>query len=135
TNSAYSVVDHSLSAGGARVRGTDYADTTRLNIEPADYTAEGAVWSGKKPKYSAVTEEGSAMPGLLAAGTYSESTARFSGTSAAAATVSRELILEALGIPEHERLPTFTVIDETQKRRLGDKVFLQTPANRSHRSG
>lgn len=120
TNNVYSTISNQqptpnvLSAGGARVLGP--------NIVPSPYAAEGAPWSGDKPSFSAITEQGHATPGLLAAGTYSESTARFSGTSTASATLCRELVLS--GLPRKAS-------PATAESRLGRFTILETAANRT----
>jgi hypothetical protein len=51
---------------------------------PADYTASGPTKRRESPDCSAVTEEGRAHWGVLAAGTFSGSIVRMTGTSAAA---------------------------------------------------
>ncbi|SLN72746.1 hypothetical protein ROJ8625_03877 [Roseivivax jejudonensis] len=78
-----------LSVGAARQSaetGTPY---------PARYTAAGSDWSVPGPTLSAIAEEGTALQGVIASGTLSESAAALNGTSAAAARVSRALARSA----------------------------------------
>lgn len=72
--------------------------------EPARYSAAGAadadVSNVAGPDFSAVGDESVLTPGVLAAGTLSNTVVRLSGTSVAAPQVSRQLLLEFLGAAE-----------------------------------
>ncbi|MEM1428458.1 MAG: hypothetical protein AAGG09_03265 [Pseudomonadota bacterium] len=121
TNSAYSTVqsDRVVTVGGALVRGT--------KIEPARYTAQGANWSGTAPDLSAVSETTASIPGVRAAGVFSMSSARLSGSSTACATAARDYALTLLpggggGLP--------SVPNPTAPDRLGSRTIVWSDAIR-----
>jgi hypothetical protein len=118
TNSAYATSAHPQihSVGGALL-------TEGRAPRPADYAARGADWSGIRPRLSAVSETATAIRGLRASGTLSGTTARFSGSSAAAPTLTRALALNDQGGP----MP----VAAGDQDRLGAKVLTTNPAIRS----
>lgn len=118
TNSAYATSIHPQihSVGGALL--TEWREP-----RPADYAARGADWSGIRPRLSAVSETATAIRGLRASGTLSGTTARFSGSSAAAPTLTRALALNDPGAP----LPVVA----GDQGRLGVKVLTANPSIRS----
>ena len=61
------------------------------NLPPADYTSSGPTLTRPGPDLSAIADEGSALWGVIAAGTYSGSLVRLRGTSVAAPQVVRWL--------------------------------------------
>ncbi|MFT6024343.1 MAG: hypothetical protein ACI9PY_002468 [Ascidiaceihabitans sp.] len=87
------------------VVGGTYPDSNRLTVddanvrEPARYSSAGA--DGKRcPDLSAISEQGRAIGGVLAAGPFSGSTVMISGTSAAAPQVTREIVTALLRNPD-----------------------------------
>lgn len=127
TNSALSTVDHprAISVGGSLVR-YDPSDATLRTVEPAHYyTAEGADWSGGAPDLSALSETTLGQSGLLAAGQFSAANGRLSGSSTAAPTVTRDLVLRALG-----ETPLPDVTYGASDPRLGNRTILDNPAVR-----
>ena len=125
TNSAYSTVPSPQvnTAGGAVVPRQEHGPGASVP-EAAQYSAMGADWSGERPDGSAVSETGWANPGVRAAGLGGAATARLSGTSAASATVARDLLLQQLG----SGLPTIAVGPDA---RLGTRLITKNPAIRS----
>ncbi|MEP5153948.1 hypothetical protein [Planktotalea sp.] len=114
TNSAFSTVAHDNAhrIGAARVRLGESS--------PAEYTAQGADWSGGAPDASAISEAEWRSSGVSAAGTFAAANARLSGTSAAAATYTRHLVKPETTVPvvtDFDRLGTVTVIDNPSIRR------------------
>ncbi len=108
SNSAFSTVSHDNvhTVGAAIVR--------HHEVAPANYTAQGANWSGGAPDASAIAETGRTTAGVLAAGTFANGTARLSGTSAAAATYTRHLVqpVDTTQISENfDRLGTICVLE------------------------
>jgi len=80
TLSTYACAEGVLAVGGYR----------RSDNQPAAYSSAGRV-GGRTPDLAAISEESPAIPGVLAAGTYSGSVAILSGTSVAAPQVTRAL--------------------------------------------
>ncbi|WP_168217337.1 S8 family serine peptidase [Paracoccus liaowanqingii] len=117
TNSAYATSPHPQihNVGGALL-------TEGRAARPADYAARGADWSGIEPRLSAVSETSSAIRGLRASGTLSGTTARFSGSSAAAPTLTRALALNDPGGP--------VPVAAGDQDRLGAKALTANPAIR-----
>jgi hypothetical protein len=113
TNSAWGTVPpprvHAI--GGALVRPG--------KLSAAEYSAEGADWSGLGPRAGAVSETARAPSGVLGAGTFAAGTLRLSGTSAAAATYTRHL-LQALPVTQ----------DASEPSRLGLRTVTDNPAIR-----
>jgi hypothetical protein len=118
TNTSYSTTPVARSVGGALVRESD--------IGPARYTSESADsadWSGVMPAAGAVSEIATATRGVRASGVKAHATASVSGSSTAAATYSRRLVMERLGMP----LPVTAIPADP---RLGTEVVTDNPAIR-----
>ncbi|MEM6621127.1 MAG: hypothetical protein AAF674_02780 [Pseudomonadota bacterium] len=129
TNSAYTTFPDNadpyvkiFTIGGALVR--EGPNANEPDIEPARYSSQGACWSGEHPDASAVSELSPAMPGVLAGGTETGTTARFYGTSTASATYTRYLAKAALGED-----PDYIEFDDFSDR-LGDQVVTTNSAIR-----
>lgn len=126
TNSAYATSTHPqiYSVGGALL-------TKGRAPRPADYAACGADWSGIEPRLSAVSETATAIRGLRASGTLSGTTARFSGSSAAAPTLTRALALNHPSghVPIVSSGPVRVAAGDQD--RLGAEVLTANPAIRS----
>lgn len=91
---ATSASPHIFAVGGS------FADDTRPGMgvpeatEPSYYTASGPTRApaAHNPALGAITEEGRAHPGVMAAGTFSGGTSLVSGTSAAAPQIARGIV-------------------------------------------
>ncbi|EBA10918.1 hypothetical protein [Roseobacter sp. CCS2] len=127
TNSAYTEVNHTnvTSVGGAMVRAHEDPGQTP-QIKPAHYTAKGTGWSGSEPDLGAATEKSAVLPGLLAAGTFSNGTARMSGTSTASASALRHALEAILGVGFADIRPIFGL----DRARIGSQVILDNRAVR-----
>ncbi|MCV6597490.1 MAG: hypothetical protein OIF40_10465 [Mangrovicoccus sp.] len=121
SQSAYASVPHDQfhSAGGALVRPGEVEAGD--DIRPASYAAAGGDWTAAPaPSASALSETHTSEFGLRAAGLFSASTTRLSGSSTASASLSRDRITAlAKGTPPH------SYVD-----RLGGATVLDTPARR-----
>ena len=128
TNSAYTTI---ASAGARTVAGAvvrrDALNTPPDHISPAGYSSEGADWSGRKPTASALSGVLRSPRGVRAAGVHSHATVSLDGTSAAAATFTRDTVLRLLG---EAPLPETPVTAPLPAARLGDRVILDNPAIR-----
>lgn len=99
TNNAFATAQVSPAKTGAGAGRVYTVGATRVvppaapggtaEVRPALYTAEGGAWTLAGPDAAAVGETGGTLLGLRAAGTLSGTTARFAGTSVAAAVYSR----------------------------------------------
>lgn len=119
TNSAYATSIHPAihSVGAALLR-------PHAAPVPAPYASRGAAWSGGHPRRSAVSEIGHSQPGLTASGTLSATTARFSGSSVAAPSVTRALVAAP------PRRPATDVPIPGDEDRLGASVVTRNAAIR-----
>ncbi len=127
SNSAYTEVKNAnvTSVGGARVR--PHQDPIKSpQINPASYTAMGADWSGGMPTCGAATEMETSRLGIRAAGTFSNGTARLSGTSTASATATRQALETALGMAT----AGVGVVFGSDRSRVGSAVILDNRAIR-----
>jgi hypothetical protein len=78
---------HIFVIGGARAQAAEKPPA------PAEYSAEGpSDGDDPLPDLAATSEDGPALPGLLAAGYFSGSVTRYAGTSGAAPQVARQLV-------------------------------------------
>ncbi len=119
TNSAFTVVTGTLgrfhTVGGAFLRRAD-PNFSQLNQDPAvaaQYTSLNTRPGRGTPTGGARSEHNRAVPGLQASGVLSGSTARYAGSSAAAAVYSRSLIAQSQPLA-----------DATAPGRLPQKVHL-----------
>ena len=127
TNSAYATSRRPglHSVGSAEIRHDPV--TGQADIKPARYASEGAIWTVGGPEGSALSETGRAHGGVLASGSISGSAARFIGSSTAAATFSRDLVMARLSpagtlpgvapAPDPARLGRSTITDNPAIRR------------------
>lgn len=97
-------------------------------VEPARYASEGADWSGEEPSGSALSETGRATWGLLASGSISGSAARFVGSSTAAASYSRDLVLKHL-----KKAPLRKILNPPNPSQLGNSTIIENPAVRDRK--
>lgn len=117
THSAFvTVADPQVLSTGAARLSARVDQAAAENYRAAAYSGQGAEWSVAGPDASTVAAYGAFFPGVRGAGTYSGSTRRLGGTSAAAGRHSRALALAAAGAP-----PTRIAMDDD---RLGKAVIL-----------
>ncbi len=122
TNSAYTTIpsDNIHNVGAATVKDGPVPD--QKDIEPAGYASKGAAWTTPGPDCSAISEDTHTQRGVTASGSFSCSSAGFSGSSTAAATFARHLLLQKVNQvdprapvqpspPEPDRLGAFTIVD------------------------
>lgn len=92
TNSSYTTakdpVDDRVHTAGA-------FENTFGTLRPAGYLSEGACWTAVTEASEHRVVDRAFTKGLPVTGTYSGTTSRLSGTSAAAALVSKDLVLKA----------------------------------------
>ncbi|MDJ0821147.1 MAG: hypothetical protein QNJ09_04945 [Paracoccaceae bacterium] len=103
-----------------------------MGFAPAGYTGEGADWSVPGPTAATLGDDGPFLRGALAGGTMSGSTRLVSGTSAAAARLTRALALSASTIMTNAAAGGGTQMDD-----LNPTVVTLTPvaANDASRLG
>ncbi|MDF0599258.1 S8 family serine peptidase [Psychromarinibacter sp. C21-152] len=90
---ATSASPHVFAVGGSHADDTRPGAADPETRAPTRYTAAGPTrgTAARNPALAAISEEGRAHPGVLAAGTYSGSTSLLSGTSAAAPQIARAI--------------------------------------------
>jgi hypothetical protein len=104
---------------------------------PADYTSSGPTKGRPGPDCSAFADEGDALWGVLAAGTFSGSAVKLSGTSVAAPQIVRQVAdqLQAMAYPASAKSaasdtvssastdPDVTIAIDPPDPRLGEYIF------------
>lgn len=112
-------------------------------VSPAYYSAEGSDWSVESPTLSTVAEDGSALRGVLASGTYTGSIRPINGTSAAAARLTRSLALSHSKIktngPAHvddldDTQVHWTAVPSNMRSRLGQVTLSPGTETRKRRA-
>lgn len=126
TNSAYTSGEK-VDANGKKRGRIVVASARRFGrknpeIDAADYSSEGAKWSGRGPDCSMVVETSPVLRGWRASGTRTGSAVHLSGTSVAAARKSRQLLLEHGGSTSATP-PRYQWTDNDRKLRLGAETW------------
>ena len=111
-------------------------------LAPAHYTSSGPAKGRTGPDCSAVTEEGQAHWGVVAAGTFGGTLVKLNGSSVAAPQVVR-YVANAFEDREHKDLPAFQLLKQSrdepppQRAPIGvpDQEVLQVPARDEGRLG
>lgn len=124
TNSAYTTLAHDrvFSVGAAVV--CEGKTPSSPDVLPARYASKGADWTVTQPDGSAVSEDSYLHSGIIASGSMSGSSSVFSGSSTAAASYSRQLILEKLA----NAAPLPIQDNQAYQERLGPRTIVDNPS-------